>query len=185
MAETDGAWFRGLGLALILGLTLFVVAAFVVDRAERSRSELPVLVELPGLPAAVGWTEADDSVRAEERLVIVGVRRREDGDAVSIMADRLEELQRAFEGADQVQLVAMTLLGSNDIEIVQDLPSDPQTTMAVWESLQEYLDGTRGGRIGPRLVLIDGAGRVRGQYDATDDASLKTLKDHVRQLVRP
>lgn len=187
---------RAIPALLFVGL-LLITALAVVELAQRSVRELPILGELPDFSFTTQNGEPFGRADLDGKITIVDFTFTSCPDACPLMDSHLAELYRATAGSDRVRFVSVSVDPEHDTEEVlaehaKQLGVDDDR----WVFLRGDLDDVRrfsieGLKLGmgdlpaahpTRFVLADGAGHIRGYYDALDPASLKILKTHLRQL---
>jgi protein SCO1/2 len=187
---------RAVPALLFIGL-LVITAMAVLQLAERSVSELPVLGELPAFSLTTHAGESFGRADLAGKITILELMFTSCPDACPIMDRQLVEIYRATEGSERIQLVSVTVDPERDTrEVLAAYARELGVVDDRWVFLRGELDEVRrlsveGLKLGmgelpaahpTRFVLADGEGRIRGYYDALDPASVKTLKTHLRRL---
>ncbi len=186
-------------ILIVVIIALAAGAWFVTRQAELSRSELPVLAELPDFQ----FTAQDGSFFARDSLlghvsVVDFIFTRCKGPC-PIMSGHMAQLYRVFADADQVRFVSITVDPDYDsLAVLRAYADDKGVTdsrwiflwapidSVVWLSEQGFLLAAEDlpGAHTTKWALVDQDANIRGYYSGTDPASIEILKTHIVQLVK-
>ncbi|MFQ5498912.1 MAG: SCO family protein [Candidatus Zixiibacteriota bacterium] len=180
-------------------LLILVIAVGVVYLADQSRSQLPDLGRVPPFEFTERSGDTFGLNEMQGRLAVCDFMFTSCVSICPTMSANMADLYRAFHGSDKVRFVSITVDPKNDtIEALAEYAKDMGVSDDRWLFLRASMDEVRdlsrngfklaadGFPMGhsTRFVLIDQAGRIRGYYDGMDEASMRILKQHVRELVK-
>lgn len=190
-------WWVGLGLGL--GLVLIVIAAFVLKQAEQSRSNLPVLGQVPQF----SFTERSGQPFGLQDMLgqvcVVDFFFTRCQGVCPVMVISMSKLYKAFGENDRVRFVSISVDPEYDTpEVLRRYALDHGVTDDRWVFLNapvaEVIALSEKGFMLPaeelpmghssRFVLVDQQGRIRGYYAHNSDQDQKLLKTHILQLLK-
>jgi protein SCO1/2 len=188
---------KGLFISIIILFFLSVLALVVIDLADKSRSDLPTLGEVP----VFSFTERNGMPFGNEnmqgKINIVNFFFTTCRGPCPIMNARVAELYQKYSTTDKVRFVSISVDPVRDSLIVlRKYANDFGVTDDRWLFLRGELDEVH--RVSEqgfmlagdfptihstKLILVDKDSRIRGYYDSFDEESLRLLTVHVRELL--
>ena len=185
--------------SLILAVILAGFGYYVIRQADKSRSSLPILGEVPD------FQFRDQNDRPFSRGQMLGqvcvvdfIFTRCQG-ICPVMANRYTHLYRLFREAPDLQLISVSVDPEYDSpEVLSQYATSYGVTDGRWILLHAPLDYVKDlcengfmlpaedlpqGHSG-KFVLIDRQGQIRGYYDHDSDADQNLLKIHIRALLK-
>lgn len=178
---------------------LAVIAALVINQAESSRANLPILCQVPpftltersGNPLTVGDLKG--------RIQIVDFIFTNCPGVCPVMTANMAELYRLYASSDKVHFLSISVDPDRDsLAVLRRYATDHGVTDKRWlfargplTDIAQLLE--KGFLLAAddlptghpsRFILVDDNGRIRGYYSGDDQESLSALKTHVRVLAR-
>ncbi len=190
---------RAAAVALTVLLGLFLVSVLVVSKARRAVADLPVYHEVTPFQLTDHLGRPFGKAQLNDRLHVVDFIFTSCPDACPAMSTQMKQLYRAFEGSDKVRFLSISVDPDNDTQEVLDgyartLGVDDERWLFLRGPIEEVQVLSEKGFLlaasdlpmghSTRFALVDGEGQIRGYYEAFDEKSMKTLKTHLRELVR-
>ena len=188
---------KGLFFSIIMLFLLSVLALIVIDLANKSRSDLPVLGEVPvfNFVERSGVSFGDENM--EGKINIVNFFFTTCKGPCPIMNARVAELYQKYSTTDKVRFVSISVDPKRDsLAVLKQYATDFSVTDDRWLFLRGELDEVH--RVSEngfmlagdlptihstKLVLVDSDRKIRGYYDSFDEESLRLLTVHVRELL--
>lgn len=190
---------KAAALAVGVLLVLFLISVLVVSTAQRSVADLPVYSTVPEF----SLTERSGEELTRDDLLgnywIVDFIFTSCPDVCPMMSARMQELYEAFRGSDDVRFLSISVDPERDtLEVLDDyadsLGVDDERWLFARGPIEDVVALSEKGFLlaaanlpmghSTRFALVDRAGQIRGYYDSRDEASLKTLKNELRGLLR-
>jgi protein SCO1/2 len=187
----------GILIGIIAAFVLGVGGLLIIGLAEKSRSGLPLLGQVPefefikqdgapfGLKDMKGKISVVDFIFTSCQTICPP------------MSGNMQTLYDQFEGADNVQFVSITVDPERDsLSVLQEYARDfgvddgrwvflwQPIEKVVWLSEKGFMISARELPMGhsSRFVLVDPHGMIRGYYDGVDDESMIVLLQDIRKL---
>jgi protein SCO1/2 len=185
----------GIAAAFVLG----VGGLLIIGMAEKSRSGLPLLGQVPDFEfikqdgAAFGLKEMNDKISVVD-FIFTSCQT-----ICPPMSGNMQTLYNHFEGADQIQFVSITVDPDRDSlsvlqEYARDFGVDDDRWVFLWQPIEKVVWLSEKGFMisaqdlpmghSSRFVLVDPHGMIRGYYDGVDDISMKKLLEDIRKLAK-
>lgn len=190
--------YRGLILGIVAVFVLAVAALVVIDLAEESRRQIPVLGSVPDFT----FTERSGTPFGKEQMTgkinIINFFFTSCKGPCPYMNTRMSELYRRYATTDLVQFVSISVDPETDsLSVLRDYAAEYGVTDYRWlflrgapdevQTLAEegfMLAGELPNLHSTKFILVDENAQIRGYYSTYDQASLDLLTVHVRELVR-
>lgn len=186
-------------IGVILAALLGAVAIVTLYQADRSRAELPVLGMVGPFSLINQYGETFTSEDMYGKLKVVEFFFTSCRGPCPIMNGHFADLYRAYEGAEQVQLVSISVDPTVDTvarlaEYAEQFGVDDDRWMfltgpadTIAEISEEYFmlpaDDLPGAH-STKFVLVDAQNRIRAYYSGTDAASVGVLRTHLREMLQ-
>jgi protein SCO1/2 len=185
----------GIAAAFVLGLG----GLLIIGMAERSRSGLPLLGQVPEFEFIKQDGSPFGLKNMKGKISIVDFIFTSCQTICPPMSGNMQTLYNQFEGADQVQFVSITVDPERDsLSVLQEYARDfgvnddrwvflwQPIEKVVWLSERGFMISARDLPMGhsSRFVLVDPEGLIRGYYDGVDDESMKKLVEDIRRLAK-
>lgn len=198
----SGSHARGIGrvaIPVVIGVAaLAVLAFFVIDSAQASRSEIQVLGQVPEFQFVDQTGKPFGVEQLKGKISVVDFFFTNCQGPCPIMNGEFAEMYRKYAHSDKLQLVSFTVDPERDslpalVAYARDFGVNDSRWLFVRgeagaiSSLCEkgfMLSGELPGMHSTKFVLVDDRARIRGYYDYDDAAQLKLLRAHIQQLVR-
>ncbi len=186
-------------IVIVSMMVLGLVAGFVADRADRSRSNMQILGMVPqfSFAAADGGEFTLADLHGKITIVAFGFTRCKS--ICPVTSGHLASLYRLYSHSDKVQIIWMTVdpeydtpeilraygerLGVNDSRWrFLYAPGDS----VVWFSEDVFMlaaDHLPGGH-SPNFVLLDSSARIRSYHNGLEPVAIEVLKQNIRQLAK-
>jgi len=184
-------------LFVVLVVVLAVIALIVIDLANESRSDLPVLGEVPvfefversGLPFAKNEMTG--------KINIVNFFFTSCKGPCPIMNSKVAELYTKYVTTDKVRFISITVdPGRDSLSVLREYARNFGVNDNRWLFLRGDINEVH--RISEegfmlagdfptihstKLILVDKEAKIRGFYDSFDEEALRLLTIHVRELL--
>lgn len=185
----------GVSLVVILA----VVAAFVVNSAEQSRSQLPILGNVPSFKLILSNGEELTREDLNGRLHIVNFMFTRCQGVCPTMSANIKKMYDLYRGSDKVRFLSITVDPDYDtLEVLRSYAEGFGVNDNRWifgrgplvdvAALLEHgfmLDASDLPSNHPSyLILVDDQGNIRGYYSYNDDDELTALRENIRNLAR-
>jgi protein SCO1/2 len=190
---------RGLLLAVSVALVMMIIAAVVVNRAERSRGTLPIYGNVPEF----NYTECRGGAFGLKNMlgnisVVDFIFTRCQGPC-PIMATKFQQLYNRYMGTNDIQLVSISVDPDYDTpdvlyEYAQAHGVYDNRWVFLHASADEVVDLSEHGfklaagqlpmGHSAKFVLVDRKGRIRGYYSSQDDAGISALEADIASLYK-
>lgn len=193
------AYPKMLILAVAAMIILALLALLVVNRANVSRSKLPVYGTVPQFEFTERNGEPFGTEQLKGKINIVNFIFTRCHGPCPIMTMYMLDLYHLYEHSDKVQFVSISVDPEYDTpEILQGYAESHGITDDRWKFLHAPVknvaelceggfmlaaDNLPGGHT-TKFILVDHTGRIRSYHEGTDEAHMKLLKENVRQLAR-
>ncbi len=184
---------------LILLMLLVFIAAFAIDKANKSREELPVLGKVTDFGFKTSTGDSLHSLQITGRLYLLDFIFTNCKNACPVMSSKMSELYKYYEHTDKVGFISITVDPVRDTpQVLQDYAKSHGVTDNRWTFLRGPIDEVI--RVSEKVfmlpadnlpmghstkfVLIDENGNIRAYYDAMTDGILPLVKTQVNALGR-
>ncbi len=184
---------------LILLMLLVFIAAFAIDKANKSREELPVLGKVTDFGFKTSMGDSLHSSQIAGRLYLLDFIFTNCKNACPVMSSKMAELYKYYEHTDKVGFISITVDPHRDTpQVLQDYGKSHGVTDDRWTFLRGPIDEVI--RVSEKVfmlpadnlpmghstkfVLIDENGNIRAYYDAMTEGILPLVKTQVNALGR-
>lgn len=188
-----------LGIILPIVILLGLAAYFVIERAKKSVSNLPVLDAVPqfSLTASDGGPFGLDDLKG--KISIVDFIFTSCRGPCPMMSANMAGLYDQFKGHNEVQFVSISVDPDTDSANVLNayaegfgvtdkrwrfLTGDIADIAALCEGGFKLAADDLPGNHSTKFILVDDQARIRGYYDGRDASSMTILSTHIRNLAR-
>lgn len=188
-----------LTIIIILAIILAVGAFLVINQANKSRQDIPILGAVPEFTFTESSNRPFGLADMKGKINIVDFIFTHCQSICPVMAVKMIELYQLYEGNDMIQFVSISVDPDRDsLEVLQRYAIDVGVKDNRWVFLRAPLpeiaalsekgfmlaaDDLPAGH-SSRFVLVDNRGRIRGYYDSFDDAGLDILKSNINTLLK-
>jgi protein SCO1/2 len=188
---------KGLFVGFVILFLLSVLALVVIDLANQSRSDLPILGDVPDFIFKERSGVAFGSENMKGKINIVNFFFTTCRGPCPIMNARVAELYKKYSTTDKVRFISISVDPKRDsLAVLRKYADDFGVTDERWLFLRGDLEEVH--RVSEqgfmlagdlptihstKLVLVDKDNKIRGYYDSFDEESLKLLTVHVRELL--
>lgn len=189
---------RLISLAIVFGI-LATVAFVVIDKANRSRMELPILNEVAQFEFVERSGEPFGKDQLLGKISVVDFFFTRCVGPCPVMAVQMNRLYEIFSDFDQVQLVSITVDPDVDsLPVLKQYARDLEINDHRWlfvrgeyevlkplseKSFMLAADDLPGGH-STKFVLVDQLGMIRGYYSGTEPESIDLLIMHIKLLAK-
>jgi protein SCO1/2 len=188
---------RGLFITIIILLILSILALIVIDMANTSRRDLPILGTAPEFQFTERSGEAFDNNNMQGKIHIVNFFFTTCVGPCPIMNARVAELYQKYSTTDQVRFVSISVDPKRDsLSVLQKYAEDMGVVDGRWLFLRGEIEEVHrvseegfmlAGELptihSTKLILVDKNKNIRGYYDSFDEENLRLLTTHVRELL--
>ncbi len=189
----------GIWVGLAIALVLVLAALFVLQRAEKSRAELPIIAAVPPFQFTESSGRSFGRQDLQGKISVVDFIFTRCQTICPDMAQRMSALYHAFQGNDGIQFVSISVDPEYDTpEVLRQYALEHGVTDDRWVFLHgpinEVTSLCERGFLLPadnlpadhsgRFILVDRQGQIRGYYDFDDDSAQALLKTHISQLYK-
>jgi len=188
-------------LSIVALFLLGVIGFLVINRANNSRAEIPVLAQLPDFEFTERSGQPFGLDQMEGKINVVDFIFTNCQGPCPIMADKMAQLYQRFNDSGKIQFVSISVDPKRDTLAALRAYAERQgVTDDRWVFLRAPLaDVVNLSEKGFLLaadsaslpmghttafILVDEQGRIRSYHDGLDDASINVLKENIRQLVK-
>lgn len=183
----------------VLFLLLAVGSWFVINKAGKARSQLPVLGEIPSFEFVERSGEKYGLDDLKGKVHVVDFIFTNCHGPCPVMALNMGDLYKAFGDMDKVGFLSITVDPERDtIVALQDYAEKVGVTDNRWQfirgEMNQLVDLSEKGFMLPaedlpgmhttKFVLLDKNARIRGYYTGTDKASIDILRRDIATLLR-
>ena len=196
MSKSTVKWLIGISTVIFL---MLVAALYVIQQAQASRSELPVIKDVPdfAFTERAGDEFGKTDLIGKVSVVMFGFTSCKG--PCPIMSENYADMYKLYDHSDKFQLVWVSVDPDVDsLAKLNDYAAQFGVTDKRWvflrndmEQVVELCEGgfmlpaaNLPGRHSTKFVLVDDQARIRGYYGGTDDAAIAKLKADIRELVR-
>ena len=181
-------------------LLLFALGAYIViQRAESSRADIPVLGHVPDFEFTAHTGEPFGSEQMRGKINIVEFFFTTCRGPCPVMNANMSELYEMFDGYDDIRFVSISVDPEHDTpEVLREYAEDFGLDDDRWIFLHAPIDSVvwlseKGFYLAAdnlpsmhstKFVLVDGWEQIRGYYSGTDESSIKIMITHIRELVK-
>lgn len=176
-----------------------IAAAVIINWAETSRAQLPVLGEVPrfSLTERSGRPVTQDNLKGH--LTVVDFIFTSCRSICPTMTANMSELYRLYKSSDKVHFLSISVDPDRDsLEVLQRYANDHGVTDDRWLFARGALvdvaylmekgfmlsaEDLPGGHPS-QLILVDDKGQIRGYFTNEDPSGLNALKMQIRELAR-
>jgi protein SCO1/2 len=188
---------KGMFTGILILFFLSVSAIIVIDLANKSRSNLPVLGEVPDFQFTERSGESFGKNNMRGTINVVNFFFTTCVGPCPIMNARVAELYQKYSTTDQVRFVSISVDPKRDsLTVLRKYAEDFGVTDNRWlflrgEKEEVHRVSEKGFMLAgdlptihsTKLVLVDRNQKIRGYYDSFDEESLRLLTVHVRELL--
>ena len=188
---------KGLVVSILVLFILCVAALVVIDLANQSRRDLPVLGAVPEFQFTERNGESFGNNQMQGKIHIVNFFFTTCVGPCPIMNARVSELYQKYSTTDQVCFVSISVDPKRDsLTVLQTYATDMGVTDNRWLFLRGEIEEVHrvsekgfmlAGELpnihSTKLILVDRDQKIRGYYDSFDEESLRLLTVHVRELL--
>ncbi len=186
------SWFIPLLIVLVVG------AYFVINTAQKSVADLPILGEVPKFTFTNQHSKPFSQENLKGKITVVDFIFTNCHGPCPIMSANMAELYRLSESTDKIQFVSISVDPERDtIETLLEYSKNFDVNDNRWQFLYSEIEGVKElceggfmlaaddlpGNHSTKFIMVDQLGLIRGYYDGTDEASINILKTHLRQLL--
>ncbi len=187
----------GLLIGIIAAFMLGIGGLLIIGMAERSRSDLPVLGQVPDFEFIKQDGASFGLKNMKGKISVVDFIFTSCQTICPPMSGNMQALYDRFEGADKIQFVSITVDPERDsLEVLQqyarDFGVDDDRWVFLWQPIEKVVWLSEKGFMltaselpmghSSRFVLVDPQGMIRGYYDGVDDESMKKLTEDIVKL---
>lgn len=180
-----------------LACTMAVGGALVIDRANKSRSEIPVLWEVPKFEFVESSGRPFGLEGMKGKINIVDFIFTNCPNICPVMSARMSELYELYSDSPIVQFVSISVDPERDtLEALRQYAAAWGVDDDRWLFLRAPIEDVvvlseegfklQAGDLpmghSNRFVLVDADGMIRSYHDSFDDASLEVLKANIKEL---
>jgi protein SCO1/2 len=188
---------KGMFTGILILFFLSVSALIVIDLANKSRSNFPVLGEVPDFQFTERSGESFGKNNMRGTINVVNFFFTTCVGPCPIMNARVAELYQKYSTTDQVRFVSISVDPKRDsLTVLRKYAEDFGVTDNRWlflrgEKEEVHRVSEKGFMLAgdlptihsTKLVLVDRNQKIRGYYDSFDEESLRLLTVHVRELL--
>ena len=188
---------KGLVISILVLFILCVVSLVVIDLANKSRSDLPVLGTVPEFQFTERSGSSFGNNNMQGKINIVNFFFTTCQGPCPVMNSRVSELYQKYSTTDEVRFVSISVDPKRDsLAVLQKYARDYGVTDNRWLFLRGEIEEVHrvsekgfmlAGELptihSTKLILIDRDQKIRGYYDSFDEESLRLLTVHVRELL--
>ena len=189
--------FTGLVVSIIILFFLSVCALIVIELANKSRSDLPILGEVPEFTFSErsGASFGNDDMQGTINIVNFFFTTCQG--PCPIMNAKVADLYKKYATTDQVRFVSISVDPKRDsLSVLKEYAQRMGVVDNRWLFLRGELDEVHrvsekgfmlAGELptihSTKLILVDRDQQIRGYYDSFNDENLRLLTVHVRELL--
>ena len=192
------------GLPKLLVLIIFaliilgIMALLVINQADRSRSALPILGEVPEFTFTERNGQPFGLDNMKGKVNIVDFMFTNCQTKCPIMVVHMAELYQNYKSNDNIQIVSISVDPDRDsLEVLQRYATEHGATDNRWAFLRAPMDkvvdisengfmlAAEGLPMGhsTKFVLVDPQGKIRSYHDGMDAASVKNIANDIDKLL--
>jgi protein SCO1/2 len=189
---------KDLLLGIMIMFFLAMIALFVIDLSNKSRSQIPIIKEIPEFE----FTERNAMLFGKAKMLgkinIVNFFFTSCKGPCPFMNSKVAELYRKYSTTNKVQFVSISVDPENDsLQVLQEYAANYGVSDNRWLFLRGELSDVQqltedgfllAGELpnlhSTKLVLVDQNGNIRGYYSCYEEESLKLLTVHVKELLK-
>jgi len=188
---------KELFISILILFILSVLALIVIDLANESRNDLPVLGNVPefNFIERNGMTFGSESMKG--KINIINFFFTTCQGPCPIMNARVAELYKKYASTDKVRFISISVDPKRDsLAVLRKYADNFGVTDQRWLFLRGELEevhrvSEKGFMLAgdfpaihsTKLILVDQNNEIRGYYDSFDEESLRLLTIHVRELL--
>ncbi len=191
--------FKIIYISAIVLLLMAVTALVVIETAEFSRGNLPVLGTVPEFTFTERSGVPFGSREMLGKINIVNFFFTSCRGPCPVMNRKVAELYTKYASTDAVRFVSISVDPARDsLKVLQAYANEYGVTDDRWLFLRGEMEevhrvseegfmlaGDLPSVHSTKLILVDDQNRIRGYYDSFSDAQLELLTVHVRELLTP
>ena len=190
---------RGLIVVVLAALVLAILASLVIDWANHSRDNMPVLGKVTDFTFV---SSAGDTVKASDirgKIVVLDFIFTNCQAACPVMSSKMAQLYEYYAHSNLVRFISISVDPDRDTpEVLKDYAASHGVTDDRWIFLRGPQEEVK--RVSEkvfmlpadnlpmghstRMVLIDEQGNIRAYFDAMTDGILPVIKTHINALAR-
>lgn len=194
-AKRTGLFTAGIVAALLLA----VFAIVILNQAEKSRADIPVIAQMPDFEFVNQDGQPWGSAQMRGKISVLDFVFTRCKTACPVMSTEMSKLYKAFDGSNDVQFVSVTVDPEYDsLAVLKGYAVAHGVTDDRWQFLHAPLDSVvklseEGFMLpadnlpmghSPRFVLIDREGRIRGYFNALEGKPMIALREQMTQLLK-
>lgn len=191
--------YRILGVVIPVFITLIILAVYVFNQANVSRTEIGIISQTPQFELTSQNNEPFGNSDMTGHLNLVYFFFASCQGPCPILTANLKELYKQFDENEKIQFIGITVDPTNDSpEALKEYAIKNEIDVTNWKFLTGELEtiqeiSLKGFLLATdsfptmhstKVVLVDHLGRIRKYYDGLDMASLNVLKTNVRELIK-
>jgi protein SCO1/2 len=184
---------------IVLACIMAVGGALVIDRANKSRSEIPVLWEVPDFEFVESSGRPFGLGDIKGKINVVDFIFTNCPNICPVMSAEMAKLYRLYSESPIVQFVSISVDPARDtLEALREYAAswgvDDDRWIFLTGHIEEVVRLSEEGFKLPagdlpmghsnRFVLVDPDGMIRSYHDSFDDAALDALKANIKELAR-
>lgn len=188
---------KGLVLSILVLFILCVAALIVIDLANESRSDLPVLGTVPKFQFKERSGSVFGNNDMQGSINIINFFFTTCQGPCPVMNRRVAALYQKYSTTDEVRFISITVDPKRDsLAVLRKYANDYGVTDNRWLFLRGEIEEVHrvsekgfmlAGELptihSTKLILVDRDQKIRGYYDSFDEESLRLLTVHVRELL--
>ena len=184
-------------IVICMTFILALIALFVIDMANKSRADLPVLGEVPAFQFVERNGTPFGKNDMKGTISIVNFFFTSCKGPCPIMNSKVAELYRKYATTDKVRFISITVDPDRDsLAVLNQYARNFGVTDNRWLFLRGEINqvhrlseegfmlaGDFPTLHSTKLILVDTDTKIRGFYDSFDQEALRLLTTHVRELL--
>ncbi|PKK83128.1 MAG: hypothetical protein CVT49_09980 [candidate division Zixibacteria bacterium HGW-Zixibacteria-1] len=180
-------------------IILTIMALLVINQADHSRSELPILGQVPDFEFTERGGEPFGLENMKGKISVVDFMFSNCKTKCPIMVVNMGELYGYYKGIDRVQIVSITVDPERDtLETLNRYAEEHGVTdnrwVFLWAPVEEVINLSENGFMlaaeglpmghTTKFVVVDQLGRIRSYHDGMDETSIDNIKTDISKLLR-
>lgn len=195
---SQGKMFGGLIAGAMVFATLAIVASFVLNQADESKTEIEVYGTVPAFSMITQDSTLFTQQDLQGKLTVVDFFFTTCPGICPTMAVEKQRLYDAFDDTDLVQIVSVSVHPEVDVPpVLKQYAHDHGVTDLRWQFLHapepEVVELCEQGFLLPaenlpmghssKFALVDGHGRIRGYYNSLEQKPMIALREQITTLL--
>lgn len=184
---------------IIIIFCLAVVAAFVINQAQKSRNEIPVYGQIPQFSLNDMTGDAFSTQDMMGKICVVDFIFTNCRTACPVMSEQMSQLYHYYSASDKVLFLSITVDPDRDTEqVLQRYAQSHGVNDRRWiflrGSIKDVIEISEKGFMiaaenlpmghSTKFILIDPKGQIRGYFDALDENSSSFIKERIKVLAK-